>query len=321
MQGREMSPSGGWQATREKLDGDSLTLPNLVIAGVAKCGTTSLFALLGQHPEIMPSDVKELKYFYPLADGASDLPPLSTYADHFRGWAGQRYRLEASPRYAWSGLRVIEALHTTLPNPHVIISLRDPVKRFWSAYRYLQSRGRLPRDLSCAGYLELCERWVADPASSPVRGSALTVGMYADYLPAWFEAFGDRLRIVFAERLAADAAAEVAALCRRLDLDETGVAALDVTRRNTTIEARSRLVARGVEALRPLTRQVFRARPEVRETLRRFYGQVNGAPRTDTLDPAVAARLRELYANSNANLANLLTRRGYQQLPEWLVHQ
>jgi len=50
-------------------------LPNLVIAGVAKCGTTSLFSMLGQHPQILASDLKELNYFSPLADG-KPLPPL-----------------------------------------------------------------------------------------------------------------------------------------------------------------------------------------------------------------------------------------------------
>ena len=44
-------------------------LPNLVIAGVPKAGTTSLFNYLAQHPDICPSDVKETRYFEPLRYG------------------------------------------------------------------------------------------------------------------------------------------------------------------------------------------------------------------------------------------------------------
>ena len=37
--------------------------PNFIISGVARCGTTSLFHYLNQHPEIGMSNVKEPKYF------------------------------------------------------------------------------------------------------------------------------------------------------------------------------------------------------------------------------------------------------------------
>ena len=41
-------------------------LPNLLVAGVSRGGTTSMFHYLGQHSEVGTSDVKELRYFTPL---------------------------------------------------------------------------------------------------------------------------------------------------------------------------------------------------------------------------------------------------------------
>jgi len=293
-------------------------LPNLVIAGVAKCGTTSLFSMLGQHPQILASDLKELNYFSPLADG-KPLPPLDIYTEHFRQWAGESYRMEASPRYAWLAPEIVAAVARTLPQPRILISLRDPVTRFWSAYGYLRSRGRLARDMSAEAYLEACEHWRSDPSSSPVRGSALTVGMYAEYLPHWFDSFGDDVRVLFAEDLARDPRASVSSLWSWLQLDPSPSTTIDVGSRNTTMQARSHLLARAAELLRPVTRQVFDSRPQLRTSLRQLYGTVNGTARRDQLAPRTADRLRELYEPSNRQLAAFLAARGYQELPDWLT--
>ena len=292
-------------------------LPNLVIAGVPKCGTTSLFSMLGQHPQILASDVKELDYFMPLADG-KPLPPLDTYTAHFRQWAGERYRMEASPRYAWLGPEAVASVAATLPTPRILISLRDPVTRFWSAYGYLRSRGRLARDMSADAYLEACERSHND-SSSPVRGFALTVGMYAEYLPDWFNSFGDDLQVLFAEDLALDPRGSVASLWSWLQLDPSLATTIDTGSRNATMQARSHLLAQAAERFRPVTRQVFGSRPQLRTSLRRLYDSINGTARRDQLAPQTADRLRELYEPSNRRLAALLAARGYKQLPDWLT--
>lgn len=287
-------------------------LPNLLIAGVAKCGTTSLFAVLGEHPSVCPSDVKELNHFSPLAENGA-APTLQDYARHFRHWRGERYRLEASPRYARLGDVVIAGIQDALPQPRVIISVRDPVARFWSAYRYLVSRGRLPRDMTCAAYLRDCER------QRETKATALTVGMYGDYLPAWAEAFGGRLRVVFAEQLAGDQRTVVAALCQWLDLDVDPLAEAEIGRRNTTYAARSHTLARAAEAVRPLTRRVLRTSPRVRVALRQAYTRVNATTTSDRLDESTAERLRALYASSNARTAALLRTHGERSLPSWLA--
>src|SRR4051812_35809281 len=69
--------------------------PNLLIAGVSRAGTTSMFHYLGQHSEICTSDVKELRYFTPLRYG-EPLAPVDTYTGHFQGCLGRRYALEAT---------------------------------------------------------------------------------------------------------------------------------------------------------------------------------------------------------------------------------
>ena len=69
---------------------------NLVIAGVPKAGTGSLFAYLAQHPDVCGSDVKELGYFnyYSPWRKQGPPPPLQEYARHWAHCSGQRYLLD-----------------------------------------------------------------------------------------------------------------------------------------------------------------------------------------------------------------------------------
>src|SRR5688500_8554449 len=65
-----------------------MRLPNLIIAGVPKGGTTSLFRYLAQHPDICAARNKELRYFDAVRYG-EPVAPLSSYAEHFGHWTGQ----------------------------------------------------------------------------------------------------------------------------------------------------------------------------------------------------------------------------------------
>ncbi len=129
--------SGGPQAGR---------LPNLVIVGVSRAGTTSLFNYLGQHPDVGSSEVKELRYFTAVRHGQA-LEPLASYAAHFRGRT-QTYAMEATPGYFRGGHAVASALDETCPSARALVCLRTPVDRCWSWFRFVKSRDRIPKDMS-----------------------------------------------------------------------------------------------------------------------------------------------------------------------------
>ena len=84
-----------------RLDSTSYRLPNLVIAGVSRAGTTSLFRYLAQHPDVGTSDVKELRYFSAVRHG-QPLEPLDMYAAHFKACT-QAFAVEATPGYFYGG--------------------------------------------------------------------------------------------------------------------------------------------------------------------------------------------------------------------------
>lgn len=299
-----------------------VNLPNLVVAGVGKSGTTSLFWYLSQHPDICASQLKEINYFSALRHGADEpLPSLDTYSGYFSHCTGERYRMEASPAYFYGGEQVIRGLRETLGTPRVLISLRDPVTRLWSAYTFLKSMGRLDEGMDFEHYVDECERHLppcGGVQSLPEKNTPLSVGFYMLHLQPWFDAFGKDLRIVFAEDLFTKPRRVVEDLCAWLQIDCTAANEIDYRIHNRTIQPKSHRLAKLAYRGQNLSDRFFRRYPAVRGTLRKTYAAVNARSVKERLDPRMRLRLESLYRESNAATARDLARRGYRDLPEWL---
>ncbi len=187
--------------------------PDFIIVGAQRCGTSSLYAYLAQHPLIAPAARKEVHYFdLNYAKGIewyrSQFPP-KTDPGVLTG--------EASPYYLFhplAGKRCAEAV----PEAKIIVLLRDPADRAYSHYHHEVRKGR--EELSFEEALD-CEeerlagereRLIADPAYRSRAYQSYSYqarGVYADQLEVWIEGFGrERMLIVESERLFEDPAAE-----------------------------------------------------------------------------------------------------------------
>ncbi len=119
------------------------TLPNFLVIGAMKAGTTTLHAWLAQHPDIGMSTIKETNYF---VSSRTDHDP-AWYARHFDGRA--RFRAESSTSYTKFPQRpgVPERIHTLIPDARLVYVLRDPIDRTVSHYLHAVQRGRERRSL------------------------------------------------------------------------------------------------------------------------------------------------------------------------------
>lgn len=298
-------------------------LPNLLVVGVPKAGTGSLFAYLTQHPDICGADEKEVGYFnfFDPRRGQGAPPPVEEYAGHFCDCGNERYAMEATPTYSYGGRPVIDAIRSTLGSPRIVVSLRNPVDRLWSAYTFQRELGNLTAFRGFDDYLEECLRRRRD-GSRPVPRDhmhGLHIGFYADYLPEWLEEFGEDVRVVFAERLASDPVAEVHALFRWLDIDGSGVSGLDLAPRNVTRHPRSVRTARIVYSVKRAGDRMGLLPPGVRRPLRRLYRWSNSGQLTERMSHSTRARVEEVYGPSNVAVAERLREHGYRELPEWLA--
>jgi len=113
-------------------------LPNLIIIGAPKCGTSSMHFYLGLHPQIYMSQPKELNFFQ--LEKNWDRGEL-WYRSHFKKTA--MIRGESSPMYSnsmeFSG--VPERMHKLLPEARLIYLMRDPIQRIISHHVHARAVG------------------------------------------------------------------------------------------------------------------------------------------------------------------------------------
>jgi hypothetical protein len=108
-------------------------LPNFLIIGAARCGTTTLYSYLAEHPQIfLPASKRpEPHFFYRENEYAKG---LQWYRErYFSSWSGQPAVGEASTSYIF-GPEVPERVKQSLPRIKLIALLRNPVDRAFSNY-------------------------------------------------------------------------------------------------------------------------------------------------------------------------------------------
>jgi hypothetical protein len=161
------------------------SLPNLIVIGGLKCGTTSLHHYLNLHPNVTMSRPKELNFFVEELNW-----PLGRdwYRTHFP--AGTAIRGESSPHYTnlprFQG--VAERMRSVIPDARLIYVVRDPIDRMLSHYIHNVGGGYETRQLADA---------LGDDRSSYVARSR-----YATQLEPYLEAFAEgRIEIVTREEL------------------------------------------------------------------------------------------------------------------------
>lgn len=133
--------------------------PDFIILGATRSGTTYLYHLLQQHPDIfMPPEKKELHYFN---HNGRYRKNLCSYLDMFHGYNNEKFIGEATPMYMEKGLiydeddrldffsdeSAIARIHEHMPEAKLIISLRNPIDRLLSMYKKSFGQGKIAKNL------------------------------------------------------------------------------------------------------------------------------------------------------------------------------
>ncbi len=174
-------------------------MPDFVIIGAQKCGTSFLYRLLAQHPRVKPAFAKEVHYF-DLNFRKGD----SWYRSHFplQTLNGRKYITgEASPYYLFHPHAPRRAA-TVLPDAKLIVLLRNPVDRAYSHYQHQVKRGQgeARETLTFEEAIEAEERILPAEMSKMLQDeyyeslshrtrSYLRRGIYIDQLLVWSSYF------------------------------------------------------------------------------------------------------------------------------------
>lgn len=187
----------------------TFSLPGFLIVGAAKAGTTTMFQLLRQHPEIFLPDVKECRFFSDIGrkalnpfTGAAQvecIKNIGAYKSLFSRQAAKALG-DVSPDYLFYYKDSISNIKKYLSSDvKIIISLRDPVERAFSNYMHLR-RERLT-DYSFYQYLQAEEGFDRE---TTWHGFLLKEsGLYSSAVSAYLNAF-DNVSVIFFEDFIAD---------------------------------------------------------------------------------------------------------------------
>lgn len=202
--------------------------PTFMIIGAARSGTTALYDLVRQHPQVFMSAIKEPNYFAFEGEPLDWQGPGKEFVNNsvarwedycalFAPAAEDMARGEASPLYLWAP-DAAPRIKTRLPDVKMIAVLRNPVEQAFSHYLYARAQMIEPLD-SFEAALEaepqrLCDHWqpLFQYSSFP---------RYGEQLERFYDAFpAEQLQIFLYEDYRDDPAAVVRAIFGFIGVDD-----------------------------------------------------------------------------------------------------
>lgn len=295
---------------------------HLIIAGFPKCGTTTLHNMVASMSStIREGRQKELRHWYPSIWEGRPSAGYEAYRSHWpKDAVSAHWLLDSSPDYVFGADAVLSGLSGRSGDLRIIIVLRSPIDRTWSAFRFAASLGLLPKSLT---FFEYCSRSIA---MGPRRQEARELfhpwgSRYVDFLDGWFGHDFPSPLLLYSEDLRRDANGVMKTIADYLSIPSPHVShgcSGPGGAHNVTIRPRSpRLHGRLLRASSRL--QPFWSRfPNVKSRLRNSYRAVMEL-RGPEEGPDGRSRdlLADFFRVPNGELRQLLIRNDCQ-LPRWL---
>lgn len=309
-------------ADREKIDRphNSRQMPNFIVIGAGKAGTSSIFYYLKQHPQIYMSPLKEPKFFAlkgeplnfqgPDKDivNSTSVNTLEAYQDLFQGVSDEIAIGEASPIYLYSP-KAPPRIKDYLPEVKLIAILRNPVERAFSSFTHLLREGYETLSFEEALQEEenrIQRKWAA-------LWHYKQKGYYYEQLKRYYDIFDrQQIKVYLYEELQADNIALIQDIYNFVGVDDTFVP--DLSQKNVSGTPKSQLLHdlfTKDNSLKSLLKPLFP------KQLRRNIADkaiANNLGSKPILAPETGDRLRQLYREDILQLQDLIER----DLSAWL---
>ena len=270
-------------------------LPNFLVIGAMKAGTSSVYDYLRAHRQVFMSETKELRFFSGGSGGTWDRG-LGWYEAQFEGAAAKGAVAigEASPHYSMASVypEAAPRIAEHLPDARLVYLVRDPIARIRSQYVHQWANGREARPLA--------EAALGDQAY--VTNSSYHWQLER-YLPAYAP---DRILVVVSEQLRDDRAATMARILSFLGVDPELPAAAIAVERHRSADKRQRTAFSHRLHRVPLYRAARRAVPARLRRVARAVTTTEIDPTLLELPPDVESELRAQLAPDVARLKQLV---------------
>jgi hypothetical protein len=174
-------------------------LPDFIILGAGKGGTTSLYRYLEEHPQVFLPEVKEL-YFHAF-EGERDREGITNFADYqalFQTAPDNQMIGEVSSIYLFRP-KAAERIHHYIPQAKLIAILRDPASRAFSDYLF-HVRNLHPSVMDKSGKQPLAFEHFIGESKYFVQ-----IGFYYDQLKRYYDRFdSDQIKVFLYDDLVKD---------------------------------------------------------------------------------------------------------------------
>lgn len=206
-----------------------MTLPNFLVIGAAKSGTTSLHFYLAQHPQVFMCPVKEPGFFAFEGEDSQRKDPwraggihpvitdLHTYQSLFGEVTDQAAIGEVSPAYLVRP-KACERIQHYIPHARLIAVLRNPIERAYSAF-LMQ---RLYSDRPVADFAQLIKTKALARHAGVTGETRIDAGFYYQHLRRYYDRFSPgQMRIYLYEDLKEKALSTLQDMFAFLQINET----------------------------------------------------------------------------------------------------
>ncbi len=195
--------------------------PNLFLIGFQKCGSSALYQMLCNHPQIVGTTPKETFYLtdkeYENYDFAKNIAnPNSNWGSFLKQNDVAQYVLEASVCnfYQKTALDYIKENKEA----KVLIILRDPVERFISNYKYYS--GNIPKIKGELGIAEYYDEVKGGAYTKDSLKYAIEHGRYSGYIDLWKREIGEgRIHLVSFKQMISDPDVVLKGICTFLQIE------------------------------------------------------------------------------------------------------
>ena len=189
--------------------------PNAILLGVHKAGTSSFFNWLSQHPDVYaPEEMKDFPFFIIDKFYNKGIKELSKY---FASINGEKIGLHGAVQYIYFPI-VAKRIYEFNPETKLILILRNPVKRAFSAHQYLYKLG--VESLPFLSALEREETENFQSIEDRAKYKYLDHGFYFKQLQEYLKYFKkEQIQIFIYEEMLQQKEVAVAQTCRFLEID------------------------------------------------------------------------------------------------------
>jgi hypothetical protein len=305
-----------------KMKTDAHDMPNFLVIGAMKSGTTALYNFLNQHPQIYMSPIKE-PHFFSLAQSEfaqeyisrspSIVATLEDYKKLFQGVTDEIALGECSPSYL-NYPEAAQNIHKSLPNIRIIAILRNPIDRAFSHYWHQVQIGETQPT-------QFIDAFWQDDLSHTAHGdyweSYKVQSMYGEHISRYIDLFGpDQVRVYIYEEYAKNPQKVMSDIYQWLGVDDQFEP--QYMRFWGSGQPRSRILYRFLKKPNPVKALLKRIVPNPRLRQRMKYYVFNrNLKKTETLTPEIRRQLIPVFRDDIKKLEALI----HRDLSAWLAEK